>query len=676
MYLFNLERLTMNGVDIVTRPGFWNIPVWAIIGIYVLGIAAAICCAVGIRKSYLLWRAGKPYAMDKETKRRWGFFVKEGLEQKRIIRKPLGNWLHFWIFWGFVFLFFGTCLAVLDWDIGKLVFGKQFLAGNVYYFYKFILDIAGVVCLIGLGMAFYRRFIKQGKQYEKSVRFLWILGSLAVIILTGYIVEALRLAAENPPYASCSPVGNFLAKVFYSGMSKEQLEAQHLYIWILHGVISLMFVAAIPMTYFAHMYKSPTSIYWQRTKPRGLVEKIDNIEEQESFGISKFGQFNWHDRLNFDACVECGRCTSVCPVNRAGGPLDPREIILSLKKRMMEGYTKTEEVLVPDVVSKESLLACTTCGACVEQCPSRIEIVNTIQQMRRSLALEEGQFAEGVAKTLQNIQSVGNPWGLDPDTRWAWLEGLDVAFAEPGVHYDILYWVGCSAAYDKRNQKIAKAMIKILKHSGLSFAMMQEEMCNAEFARRVGEEYLYQIQTQTNIDNLRQYNFSRLLAACPHCFNTLKNEYPEFERGQFNVISHLQFIAEQMDSGRLKAELSEKERVAIHDACYYARYNGIVNAPRFDLNKVKGLETVDPKEWGTCTTCCGAGGGQFWTDTDAPERLNVIRLKAVVNDTGCDKVATSCPFCLSMFDSAKSQEKSLSEIFISDIAEIIAKNLK
>ena len=255
MYLFNLERLTMNGVDIVTRPGFWNIPVWAIIGIYVLGIAAAICCAVGIRKSYLLWRAGKPYAMDKETKRRWGFFVKEGLEQKRIIRKPLGSWLHFWIFWGFVFLFFGTCLAVLDWDIGKLVFGKQFLAGNVYYFYKFILDIAGVVCLIGLGMAFYRRFIKQGKQYEKSVRFLWILGSLAVIILTGYIVEALRLAAENPPYASCSPVGNFLAKVFYSGMSKEQLEAQHLYIWILHGVISLMFVAAIPMTYFAHMYK-------------------------------------------------------------------------------------------------------------------------------------------------------------------------------------------------------------------------------------------------------------------------------------------------------------------------------------------------------------------------------------------------------------------------------------
>lgn len=666
----------MNGVEIVTRPGFWNIPVWAIIGIYVIGIAACVICALGIRKSYLLWRAGKPYAMDKETKRRWGFFYREGLLQKRIVRKPLGSRLHFWIFWGFVFLFFGTALAVLDWDIGKLIFGKQFLAGGVYYFYKLILDIAGVVCLIGLGMAFYRRFIKEGRQFEKSMRFIYVLGSLAVIIITGYIVEALRLAAEQPAHAVWSPVGNFIAQVFYSGMSKEQLEAQHLWVWIFHGLISLAFVALIPATYFSHMYKSPTSIYWQRTKPRGLLEKIDDIEEQESFGISKFGQFSWHDRLNFDACVECGRCTSVCPVNRAGGPLDPREIILSLKKRMEEGYSKSEDVLVPDVVSKEALLSCTTCGACVEQCPSRIEIVNTIAQLRRSVGMEEGQFAEGVAKTLQNIQSVGNPWGLDPDERFAWAKDLDIPFAEPGVHYDILYWVGCSASYDKRNQKIARAMIKILRASGLSFAVMAEEMCNAEYARRVGEEYLFQIQTQMNIENLRQYTFSRILAHCPHCFNTLKNDYPEFERGQFNVISHVQFIAEQMDAGRIKASLAEKERIAVHDACYYARYNQIINAPRFDLNKVEGLETVNPKEWGCNTTCCGAGGGQFWTDTDASERLNVIRLKAIVDTTGCDKVATSCPFCLSMFDSAKSQDKSLSEISIADVAEIIAKNLK
>ncbi|ANU65676.1 heterodisulfide reductase-related iron-sulfur binding cluster [Turicimonas muris] len=664
-------------MDIVTRPGFWNIPVWAIIAIYVLGLTACVICGLGIYKSYLLWKAGKPFAVDPETKRRWGFIKTEALRQKRITRKPLGSWLHFWIFWGFVFLFFGTVIAVLDWDIGKLIFGQQFLAGGTYYFYKFVLDIAGVVCLIGLGMAFYRRFVKGGKQFEKSGRFLMILGSLALIIITGYIVEALRLAAEKPEYAVYSPIGNFLATVFYSGMSQEQLHSQHFILWLFHGIIALIFVALIPSTYFAHMYKSPTSIYWQKTKPRGNIPRIAEIEEQESFGISKFNQFNWQFRLNFDACTECGRCTAVCPVNRAGGPLDPREIILSLKKTMHGDYKTIDEPLIGNAVSKDALLACTTCGACVEQCPSRIEIGGAIMQMRRSIAMEEGHFAPGVAKTLQNISSVGNPWGLDPDERFKWAEGLDVPFAKEGEHYDLLYWVGCSASYDKRNQKIAKAMIKILKASGLSFAVMQEESCNAELARRVGEEYLFECQTLMNIENLRKYTFSRIVAHCPHCFNTLKNDFPDYEGGKFNVISHVRFIAEQLDAGRLPlVNDGTEETFAIHDACYLARYNQIINAPRFIIDKIKNLDYVNPKEWGCNTTCCGAGGGQFWSENDKGERLNVIRLKAIVNDTGAKNIATSCPFCLSMFDSAKSQDTSLSEIQLSDIAEIVAKHIK
>lgn len=666
----------MTEAEIITRPGFWNIPIWAIIGVYVFGIIAAVICAIGIRHSVLLWLAGKPEQYEKSKKTRWGFFCKEALRQKRIIRKPLGSWLHFWIFWGFVFLFFGTVTAVLDWDIGKLIFGKQFLVGGTFYFYKFILDAAGLVCLIGLGMAFWRRFCTQGKQFEKSLRFIAILGSLALIIVTGFLVEALRLAADQPEYAAFSPVGNFIASVFYSGFSKEQLLAQHTWLWVFHGFISLVFVALIPTTYFAHMYKSPTSIYWQPMTPRGQIKKINDIEEQENFGISKFEQFSWHDRLNFDSCVECGRCTSVCPVNRAGGSLDPREIILSLKKRMNEGYSKMQDVLVPDLVSRDSLLSCTTCGACIDQCPSRIEIVKTIVQMRRSLALEEGQFADGIQQTLENIQSVGNPWGLDPDSRFDWAKDLDVPFAKPGEHYDILYWVGCSASFDKRNQKIARAMVKILKDSGLSFAFMKEESCNAEFARRVGEEYLYQLQTQSNIENLRKYTFNRILCHCPHCYNTLKNEYPEFDKGQFNVISHVQFIAEQMSAGRLRSAADKLEDWVIQDACYYARYNGLVNAPRFVLNKIDNIHATEPKECGVQTTCCGAGGGQFWTDTSSSERLNVIRLKALVNDSGSTNVATCCPFCLSMMDSAKSQEKSLSHVTVCDVAEIVAKHLK
>ncbi len=279
-------------------------------------------------------------------------------------------------------------------------------------------------------------------------------------------------------------------------------------------------------------------------------------------------------------------------------------------------------------------------------------------QMRRSIAMEEGHFAPGVAKTLQNISSVGNPWGLDPDERFKWAEGLDVPFAKEGEHY-------------------AKAMIKILKASGLSFAVMQEESCNAELARRVGEEYLFECQTLMNIENLRKYTFSRIVAHCPHCFNTLKNDFPDYEGGKFNVISHVRFIAEQLDAGRLPlVNDGTEETFAIHDACYLARYNQIINAPRFIIDKIKNLDYVNPKEWGCNTTCCGAGGGQFWSENDKGERLNVIRLKAIVNDTGAKNIATSCPFCLSMFDSAKSQDTSLSEIQLSDIAEIVAKHIK
>jgi Fe-S oxidoreductase len=406
------------------------------------------------------------------------------------------------------------------------------------------------------------------------------------------------------------------------------------------------------------------------------LDKIEDIEEQEEFGISKLSQFTWHDRLNFDACTECGRCTAACPVNRAGGELDPRNIIQSLKAKMNGDHNALVEPLTEGTVKKEALFACTACGACVEQCPSRIEIVSVINQMRRSTGMEEGEFAPNVTDALQNIQSVGNPWGLDPDERFDWGKDLDLPFAEPGKHYDILYWVGCSSSYDRRNQKIARAMIKILRASGLSFALMREESCNAELARRVGDEYLFQVQTESNIANLRQYTFSRILCHCPHCFNTLKNEYPQFENGNFNVISHVQFIAEQFSGGRFRGVNKEAIEVALHDPCYYARYNGIVKQPRDIFAKTPGVHAVNPQEWGAKTTCCGAGGGQFWTDTDAPERLNVIRLKAIVADTGVKTVCTSCPFCLSMMDSAKGADNSLKDVVVRDIAEIVAENIE
>lgn len=666
----------MNEVDIITRPGFWEIPGWAIFLVYFGGLIAVGFVVAGIIKSRQLWQAGQPTNAPSEPKKRWSFLLQEALFQKRIKDGILGSRRHFWISWGFVVLFLGTALAVLDWDIGKLIFDKQFLSGKTFYLYKLILDVAGILCLGGLAFAFYRRFVCREERLEASTRFLAITGSLALIIVTGYLVEALRLAAEKPDYAVWSPVGNLIASVFYSDVSREFLVTQHLWMWLFHMTISLIFVGYIPYSYYSHIYKAPTSIYWQKTNPKGELPKIEDIEEQENFGISKFTQFTAKDRLNFDACTECGRCTSVCPVNRAKGPLDPRAIVLSLKKRMNDNYDKLDEPLVPELISQEALLSCTTCGACIEQCPSRIDIVGIINQMRRSISLEQGEFAPGVANVLQNIQSVGNPWGLDPDSRWDWAKDLDLPFAEPGRHYDILYWVGCSGSFDRRSQKIARAMVKILKESHLSFAVMREEMCNAEFARRVGEEYTYQVQCEQNIANLRQYNFSRILCHCPHCFNTIKNEYPQFENGLFNVISHVQFIADQFSSGRFRAQSEELRRLVMHDPCYLSRYNNIVGESRNVLNSIKGLETIDPAECGTKTTCCGAGGGQFWTDGTSHERLNVIRLKALVTDKKSQEICTSCPYCLSMLEAACGTDPAFKDVKVEDIAEIVAKLIK
>lgn len=314
-------------------------------------------------------------------------------------------------------------------------------------------------------------------------------------------------------------VGNALAQIFI-GTAPETLKVYHTFIWVIHGLASLGFIASIPLTYYAHLFKTPTSIYVKKPEPRGALAKIENIEEQERFGISEFSQFGRIDRIRFDGCTECGRCTSVCPAAASGAPLDPKALILSLKARM--NGANADKPLIDGIVSKDALWSCTTCGACTKVCPAQIPTPDIIVQMRRHLALEEGDFPEGLAQALENTSSVGNPWGMDPGSRLKWAKGLDVEIAKPGVEYDVLYWVGCSASYDRRAQKIARAMVEIFHAAGVKFAVMSEERCHGEFARRAGEEYLFQMAAAENIESLSKYNFKQIVAACPHCFNTLK----------------------------------------------------------------------------------------------------------------------------------------------------------
>lgn len=651
--------------ELPIRPGFWNVPLWGEIGVYFVGIAAVAVLIWGIVRN---WRLHRAAVSEPPVEKGLVGMLKSVFYQPKNL-ETTGGRLHTVLAVGFFLLFLGTALATLDWDIGHYVVGTQFLQGNVYLTYKFVLDMAGVAVLLALFVGACRRYRKESKA-KRDVKFLVAYVSLAVVVLTGFVVEGLRLAVEQPAWMHFSPVGTLVAKLFIAaGFTADTLRGVHVWLWTFHGLLSLAFIAAIPLTFYAHLYRTPAAVYRRKATTAGTLAKIDDIEEQESFGLVHPSDLTESQRFALDGCTECGRCDDVCPALRSGAPLSPRDFVAAMRRAAADPANPT---LPGEAIEKDVIWSCTTCGACTRACPANIPIPELLVGLRRHLALEQGDFPEGLANTFENVSSVGNPWGLDPYDRLEWANGLDVPVAEPGEHYDILYWVGCAASYDRRARKIARSMVKILRASGVKFAVMQEERCHGEFARRSGEEYLYQTAAQENIENFRQYDFERILAACPHCFNTLKNEYPAFEGGTFNVVSHSEWILEMMKAGKLKVK-TEGETLAYHDPCFLARLNGIVDAPR-EVLKTLGADVRSPEASGEKTFCCGAGGGQMWTDGEKRESpVQVIRLEEL-RKTGAKRIALACPHCLTMLETARAETKG--DDVLVDIAEIVADRLE
>lgn len=646
--------------DSILRPYFWNVPFWAQVGVYVLGFICIAIFIAGLVRAWKIVREDMPSGVSAPAKLSYTKTLLTVLMQRKV-RETRSGLAHFAIFLGFVLLFLGTVLATIDWDVAWLAFDKRILSGRVYLIYKLVLDLAGLAALLGLAYAALRRFVWGDPKVEPTGRSGVILGTLAGIIVLGFVLEALRLAAQNPPWAVWSPVG-FLLSHCFAAMSPESLRITHLFVWVIHALTSLCFIAVMPLTFYAHLFKTPASIRREKRGPTAAVAKIENIEEKEHFGVSDFKDFTLEDRIHIDGCTECGRCRAVCPAFRAGSTLDPKSLILALQTRLHG--EKRDVPLIDGLVPKAGLWDCTTCNACAQVCPARIPIPDLIISMRRNLALEKGEFPAGLAHALENAASVGNPWGMDPASRTRWTKDLNVPLARVGEHYDVLYWVGCSASYDKRAQKIARAMVRIFRVAGVKFAVMAEERCHADWARRAGEEYLFQTAAQENIGNLSRYDFDEIVTACPHCFNTLKNEYPQFEGGCYVVRNHVEFIRALIKAHRITLKKSDRAKIALHDACYLARANGFVKEPRKILKKA-GARIAEPSESAMTAFCCGAGGAQLFQDK--PLRINTIRIKEL-KDTGAQHIAVECPHCLTMLTAASSDK----EIPIEDIAEIVA----
>jgi Fe-S oxidoreductase len=454
-------------------------------------------------------------------------------------------------------------------------------------------------------------------------------------------------------------------------MGESALRATHLSVWIFHALISLAFVAIVPYSYFMHLLTTPLNIFFSKLTPRGELAKIDNIEEAESLGISKLEEFSWKRRLDFDACVECGRCQAACPAYMAGTALSPKRIIVKLKHHM---HGELPGPIHGELIKADELWACTTCMACVQECPAFIDIVDTIVDLRRYLTLSEGALPSTAPQSLQNIQRAGNPWGLPAAERLAWAHGLDVPLLEPGKEVEYLYWVGCSASYDKRNQAIARSVVAILKKAGVSFGVMQEERCHGEVARRLGEEYLYQTLQADNVQAINQYKFRKVITHCPHCFNTIKNEFPQFG-GTYEVLHHSQVIAELIAAGRIRPIRSIDATVAFHDSCYLGRYNGIMEAPRQVARAVPGLRVIEPPRNRERGLCCGGGGGHMWMEVPSEKRVNVIRTEELL-ETGATVVGTACPFCLAMVDLGRKVKEAEERLAVKDVSELVAESLE
>jgi len=482
----------------------------------------------------------------------------------------------------------------------------------------------------------------------------------------------------------------------YSGLSPGAVQGSYTAFWWTHCLILLGFLVWLPYSKHLHVMAAPLNVFFQPLTPKGEFPSLD-LAESETFGVGRISEFTWKDLFDLYNCTECGRCTAVCPANVSGKELDPKMLILHLQEHLLEtgprllagpgngeseasqpkggGPKAGREIMVGGVIHDNVLWACTTCRHCVEACPVFIEHVPKIIDMRRFLVLNESRFPEELKPTFRNLENNGNPWQLSPQTRADWARDLGIRLMADARRAEYLYWVGCYGSFDERNRKVARAVVKILQAAGVDFAILgNEEKCTGEPARRVGHEYLFQTLAQENIATLGQYQIQNIVTACPHCFNTLQNEYPQFG-GHFRVIHHTQLIDELIRTGRLPVSRVGAERATYHDPCYLGRYNDVYDPPRNVIRAVSRGELVEMHQHREKCFCCGGGGGRAWLEEHEGRRVNQIRVEQAM-EVDPQLLASACPFCLTMFEDGVRGKGVADRIKTRDIAELVAEAIK
>jgi len=679
------------------REVFGNIPGWAQGLFYVVAAIAVGVWAYGLYRRVRLWRQGKPsggvsYAAALQR------VVRDVLLQGRFRGRPFASLAHVLLFSGFFVLLIGTTLVAIEHILADLL-GRPasdpvFHKGLYYAIFELVTDSFGVAFLVGCTMFLVRR-LRGGGSFAKTPADVGMLALLIVIGVTGYMVEGLRIIHAATPLPGLSPVGYVTASLFTAaGVDQAGAGRLHFALWWFHAALALGFIAWMPYSRLLHSLAGAINLALREDR-LGTMRPISMAEVEETglIGVAQLADFTRRQLVELDACVSCGRCQDACPAFEAGKPLSPRSVVQDLVGVMnVRGVGKQEsgvggqesgkkdEADVPlagGVIGDETLWSCTTCGACVDICPLGVSPMGMITDMRRFL-IGDGALRGSPATALQKTDRVGNPFGLPQKDRLAWATGLDVPLVKDNPDYEVLYWVGCAAAYDRRAQKIARSVVRLLQAADVNFAVLgPEERCTGESARRMGDELLFQQLAEQNVATLGAHRAKRIVAHCPHCVNSLRNDYPQ-AGGEYEVVHHSQLLSELVADGKLPAMPTTTAvggSITYHDPCYLARANGITDEPRAVLAAVAGkgggnsLPIIELPRNRRETSCCGGGGGRMWFDDAPSQRVGRGRVEEIVG-SGAETVAVSCPFCLIMVGDGVAAEKPAMQV--RDIAELLA----
>ena len=617
---------------------------WSQAGLWGISMAVVLTIFYSLLRRSKRWRIGRRDEKWDRFQDRWkGLFI-DGLGQRKVLRKRYPGVSHSLLFWAMILLALGVVIILFQEYVTSPVFGRRFIDSGTYPWFRLFLDLAGFTGLTGTVLLAWRRYIRKPEELDNQRTDATALILLGLAFSTGLLTTGLRNQLTSSSWSSYSPFASSASRLL--AMFIENPADQKRFLdgfWWSHLLFSTAALLYIPSPRLLHLVASPLSIFFRNLKPKGTLSTVD-LEASETYGVDKIEEFTWKHLVELDACTRCGRCQETCPAYLTQKHLNPKKVIQNLRQQLERSFRVREEAsLIGSVVTEDEIWECTTCRNCLEHCPVSIEPMVKLIELRRNLALNRGKIPRETHFAFRNIERRGNPWGFEPGKRMEWVQEMSVREVFPGEEVDLLFWVGCYSSYDDRNIQVAKSFVQIMGKAGLEIGVLgNRERCCGTDLRRMGSEYLYQITVNKVIEALHSVRFKRIVTTCPHCFNALKNEYPQFG-GHFDAI-HYPFVLDQLvREGKIAIKPDPGgPRVTYHDSCYLGRYNDGFEPPRNILRSLPGVEYSEMERNREKSFCCGGGGCHMWMEERAGRRINEVRVQEA-RETGASILATVCP---------------------------------